>query len=122
MLWRTFVPTMMATAVISTFGLAVGARAEPMTVGFSMPDLSESFWVSLAYGVEDEAKKAGVTVVKLNAGGDANVNQQISQDPVYDPRKLRTIQRQLRERGFQFVNGLVPCFINSRRLAGWADE
>jgi TMAO reductase system protein TorT len=79
MLWRTFVSTMMATAVISTFGLAVGARAEPMTVGFSMPDLSESFWVSLAYGVEDEAKKAGVTVVKLNAGGDANVNQQISQ-------------------------------------------
>ena len=33
----------------------------------------------MAYGVDDEAKKLGVAVVKVNAGGDANVNQQISQ-------------------------------------------
>ena len=79
MLWRSFLPMMMATAFASSIGLAVGAHAEPMTIGFSMPDLAESFWVSLAYGVDDEAKKAGVTIVKLNAGGDANVNQQISQ-------------------------------------------
>ena len=41
MLWRSFLPTMMATAVVSTLGFAVGAHAEPMTIGFSMPDLSE---------------------------------------------------------------------------------
>lgn len=50
-----------------------------LTIGFSMPDSSESFWVSMAYGVQQEAKKLGVKVVKASAGGDANANQQISQ-------------------------------------------
>jgi TMAO reductase system protein TorT len=67
-------------AAVAAVGLTgVAAKAEPVTIGFSMPDLSESFWTSMAYGVDDEAKKLGVTVVKVNAGGDANVNQQISQ-------------------------------------------
>ena len=44
-----------------------------------MPDLSESFWISVAYGVDDEAKAQGATIVKANAGGDNNVDQQISQ-------------------------------------------
>jgi ABC-type sugar transport system substrate-binding protein len=70
----------MVGAIVTTIvGLAIKAYAAPLTIGLSMPDLSESFWTSLAYGVDDEAKKLGVTVVKLNAGGDGNVNQQISQ-------------------------------------------
>ena len=75
---RFFSLTMIVPAVTTLIGLATGAYAAPLTVGLSMPDLSESFWTSLAYGVDDEAKKLGVTIVKLNAGGDANVNQQIS--------------------------------------------
>lgn len=51
----------------------------PLTIGFSAPDLSASFWVSMTYGVNDEAKKLGVTVIDVNAGGDANANQQITQ-------------------------------------------
>jgi ribose transport system substrate-binding protein/inositol transport system substrate-binding protein len=76
---RRFFAPAIGAVVIAVVSLAIGAHAAPLTIGFSMPDLSESFWTSLAYGVDDEAKKLGVTVVKLNAGGDANVNQQISQ-------------------------------------------
>lgn len=53
--------------------------AAEKTIGFTMPDLASSFWISVTYGVEDEAKKKGVSVVKLNAGGDANAAQQIAQ-------------------------------------------
>jgi TMAO reductase system protein TorT len=67
-----------AAAAVIGLGFSRPAAAQ-MTIGFSMPDLSESFWISMAYGVDDEAKKAGVQVVKVNAGGDNNVNQQISQ-------------------------------------------
>ena len=44
-----------------------------------MPDLASSFWISVTYGVEEQAKAAGVEVVKVNAGGDANASQQIAQ-------------------------------------------
>jgi ABC-type sugar transport system substrate-binding protein len=54
-------------------------KGDDVTIGFSAPDLSASFWVSMTYGVTDEAKKLGVHVVSVNAGGDANANQQISQ-------------------------------------------
>lgn len=54
-------------------------NGDDITIGFSAPDLSASFWVSMTYGVTDEAKKLGVDVVSVNAGGDANANQQISQ-------------------------------------------
>jgi TMAO reductase system protein TorT len=49
------------------------------TIGMSVPSLAESFWISMVYGVKDEAKKHGVNVVITSAGGDANANQQISQ-------------------------------------------
>jgi ribose transport system substrate-binding protein len=45
----------------------------------------------MAYGVDDEAKKSGVEVVKVNAGGDANVNQQISQIQDLVQRKVSAI-------------------------------
>jgi TMAO reductase system protein TorT len=80
MKWRTFAVATAVAIVTAVVGLASGgAKAAALTIGFSMPDLSESFWTSMAYGVDDEAKKLGVTVVKVNAGGDSNVNQQISQ-------------------------------------------
>jgi ABC-type sugar transport system substrate-binding protein len=81
-----------AAACVAVVGVAVGCGAssdessstgsgggDKLTIGFSMPDSSISFWVSMAYGVEQEAKKLGVDVVTASAGGDANANQQISQ-------------------------------------------
>jgi ribose transport system substrate-binding protein len=76
------------TVAVSCFALsavAVGCGAsstssnKQVTIGFSMPDSSESFWVSMDYGVQQEAKKLGVKVITASAGGDANANQQISQ-------------------------------------------
>jgi ABC-type sugar transport system substrate-binding protein len=66
-------------AVVVGCGAGSKSKSEQLTVGFSMPDSSESFWVSMAYGVQQEAKKLGVKVVTASAGGDANANQQISQ-------------------------------------------
>lgn len=68
-----------AALALTVWSARPEAADQKMTIGFSMPDLSASFWISMAYGVDDEAKKAGVDIVKVNAGGDANVNQQISQ-------------------------------------------
>lgn len=58
---------------------ACPASAAGKTIGFSMPDLASSFWISVTYGVEEQAKAAGARVVKVNAGGDANASQQIAQ-------------------------------------------
>lgn len=49
------------------------------TIGFSVPSLTSSFWVSATYGVEKAAKEAGVQLIVVDAGGDANAMQQISQ-------------------------------------------
>jgi ribose transport system substrate-binding protein len=63
----------------SPAGGGASSSGDAPTIGFSAPDLSASFWVSMTYGVTDEAKKLGVDVVSVNAGGDSNANQQISQ-------------------------------------------
>lgn len=60
-------------------GASGGGSGDGLTIGFSAPDLSAAFWVSMAYGVQDEGKKQGVKVVTVNAGGDANADRQISQ-------------------------------------------
>jgi len=80
-----------AIVAAPVLGCPAAALAQATTIGFSMPDLSESFWISMAYGVDDEAKKANVQVVKVNAGGDANVNQQISQIQDLIQRKVGAI-------------------------------
>ncbi|MBB1632424.1 TMAO reductase system protein TorT [Cupriavidus sp. UME77] len=78
---RISIPRLRAAAALAGALLACGpAMAQKaLTIGYATPDLSSSFWISMTYGVEDEAKKLGVALVKLNAGGDANVNIQISQ-------------------------------------------
>lgn len=57
---------------------ASASSGSGVTIGFSMPELSASFWISAAYGVDTEANAEGATVIKANAGGDYNSDQQIS--------------------------------------------
>jgi ribose transport system substrate-binding protein/inositol transport system substrate-binding protein len=79
-------------ALLASVSLAPGfAQAQQKTVGLSVPSLTASFWISAVYGVEDEAKKAGVKLIKLNAGGDANASQQISQIQDLIQRKVDVI-------------------------------
>ena len=74
-----------AGVALASFGTV---HAQDITIGYATPDLSSSFWVSMTYGVEDEANKLGVKLVKLNAGGDANVSTQISQIQDLTERKV----------------------------------
>lgn len=60
-------------------GLALPAAAEEPTIGFSLPSLANSFWISAHYGVMTAAENAGVDVVVVDAGGDGNTVQQIAQ-------------------------------------------
>ncbi len=79
-------------ALVATVGLLSGAaHAAQKTVGLTVPSLTSSFWISAVYGVEEEAKKDGIKLIKLNAGGDANASQQISQIQDLIQRKVDVI-------------------------------
>lgn len=54
-------------------------QAADVTIGFSMPSMGSAFWTSATYGVEKEAEAKGVKLIKVDAGGDTNVSQQIGQ-------------------------------------------
>lgn len=92
MLRRRLAAGLLGMALLIGVGAGPGRSATPqLTIGFSMPDLSESFWTSIAYGVDNQAKKLGVHVIKVSAGGDANVNQQISQIQDLIQRRVNAI-------------------------------
>jgi TMAO reductase system protein TorT len=80
-----------AIALLSATGLGRAASAQEPTIGIAVPNLASSFWISAVYGMEDEAKKDHVAIVKLNAGGDANTSQQISQIQDLIQRKVSAI-------------------------------
>ncbi|MFO1147483.1 MAG: TMAO reductase system protein TorT [Alsobacter sp.] len=82
----SFAAMLLATVCAGT--LAGPAAAQERTIGVSVPNLASSFWISAVYGMEDEAKKAGAKLVKLNAGGDSNSSQQISQIQDLTQRKV----------------------------------
>tara|TARA_Y100000815_G_scaffold232876_2_gene223839 strand:- start:74467 stop:75417 length:951 start_codon:yes stop_codon:yes gene_type:complete len=73
----TLKKALMAAAVTLVAFTPSGASAE--TIGFSVPSLANSFWVSATYGVQKAADAAGVELVIVDAGGDANTVQQLSQ-------------------------------------------
>lgn len=72
---------------VAIFGMAnLGWSAPPkvkskkdIVLGLSAPALSEDFWVSMYYGVKEEAKKEGVKLITLNAGGYNQISNQTNQ-------------------------------------------
>jgi ABC-type sugar transport system substrate-binding protein len=68
-------------AAVELNGLLPRLTAEhTYQIGYTLPQFRDPFWVSVAYGIEDEAKKAGIEVVSSNeAGSYANLGQQLSQ-------------------------------------------
>jgi ABC-type sugar transport system substrate-binding protein len=69
-------------AGIATAAMLVAAATPGMaadTVGFAVPNLASSFWISATYGVQKAADELGVELVVVDAGGDGNAVQQISQ-------------------------------------------
>lgn len=82
------------------------ASAQPgkkITLGFSMPELQGSFWISMYYGVQDEAKKQGVDLVALNAGGFDRLDKQIQQIQDLTQRKVDAMLV-----GATTADGVVP--------------
>lgn len=72
-------PTKAAAPAGQPTAAAAAKPGEKLTLGFSMPELQGSFWISMYYGVQDEAKKQGVDLVALNAGGFDRLDRQIQQ-------------------------------------------
>jgi TMAO reductase system protein TorT len=71
-------------ASLTIFLVTVGASLAPaqqkkITLGLSWPALTHSFWIPMYFGVTDEAKKHGVELVFMNAGGFDRLDRQISQ-------------------------------------------
>jgi len=55
------------------------AAGEKGKLGISMPTIQGPWYTALLYGITDEAKKLGYETVILDAGGYANVDNQVSQ-------------------------------------------
>ncbi|HUH88342.1 MAG TPA: TMAO reductase system periplasmic protein TorT [Pusillimonas sp.] len=58
---------------------ALDKAAEPWNVCVSFPHMKDSFWLAADYGVTEEAKRQGINVQVLDAGGYTQLNNQISQ-------------------------------------------
>src|SRR5688500_15157827 len=57
-------------------GMAAGEKGK---LGVSMPTIQGPWYTALLYGISDEAEKLGYETVILDAGGYANVDNQVSQ-------------------------------------------
>jgi ribose transport system substrate-binding protein len=54
--------------------------AKPYRIGYASVDMNSDFFLGLAYGTVDEAKKAGIEIVRIvSAGGYGKVAEQVSQ-------------------------------------------
>lgn len=79
--------------------------------GYTLPQFRDPFWVSVAYGIEDEAQKAGIKIVVSNeAGSYANLGEQLAQVDDMTQRGLDAILVAPVDRV-----GIVPALDNAER-------
>ncbi len=57
----------------------VEKAAQPWNICVSFPHMKDAYWIAVDYGVAEEAKRQGVKMTLLEAGGYTNLNKQISQ-------------------------------------------
>src|SRR6185436_7717025 len=57
----------------------VEKAAEKWNICVSFPHMKDAYWLAVDYGVAEEAKRQGVKMTLLEAGGYTNLNKQISQ-------------------------------------------
>lgn len=58
---------------------ALEKASKPLRLCVSFPHMKDAFWLAANYGVVEEAKRLGVSVQVLDAGGYTALNNQISQ-------------------------------------------
>jgi ABC-type sugar transport system substrate-binding protein len=70
-----------AWAADDLLGMVEPVKAKkPYNIAYVSADMNSDFWLGLAYGVTDEANRAGVKIVRvLSAGGYGKVAEQIAQ-------------------------------------------
>jgi ribose transport system substrate-binding protein len=75
----------MATTAMATEDRLLGMvapvkAAKPYRIGYSSVDMNSDFFLSLAYGAVDEAKRSGVEITRIvSAGGYGKVAEQVAQ-------------------------------------------
>jgi protein TorT len=57
----------------------VEKASQPWNICVSFPHMKDAYWIAVDYGVAEEAKRQGVKMTLLEAGGYTNLNKQISQ-------------------------------------------
>ena len=68
-----------ASIALALASFSAHVQAAELTIGLAVPSMADAFWTSATYGVEEEAKVAGVKLIKLDAGSNTNVTQQTAQ-------------------------------------------
>ena len=53
--------------------------AQKWDICVSFPHMKDAYWLAVAYGVAEEAKRQGVKMTLVEAGGYTNLNKQVSQ-------------------------------------------
>lgn len=56
-----------------------GGSGESQTIGVSVPTVSGPFFTAMLHGINEEAKKLGINVKVMDAGGYENIDQQVTQ-------------------------------------------
>ncbi|PHQ70807.1 MAG: TMAO reductase system periplasmic protein TorT [Sneathiella sp.] len=64
--------------VVTTYS-PLEKASKPWNLCVSFPHMKDSFWVAVAYGIVSEAKRQGVNMTLLEAGGYENLPRQLSQ-------------------------------------------
>jgi ABC-type sugar transport system substrate-binding protein len=105
-------PAASGNAAVELNGLLPRLTAEKKyQIGYTLPQFRDPFWVSVAYGIEDEAKKAGLEVVSSNeAGSYADLGKQLSQVDDMTQRGLDAILVAPVDRV-----GIAPALDNAQR-------
>ena len=72
-------PFDMASPRTSVDYVPLESATEPWEICVSFPHMKDAYWLGVNYGVADEAKRLGVRMQLVEAGGYTELNRQISQ-------------------------------------------
>jgi TMAO reductase system protein TorT len=89
-----FVGKILLATTLALSGAASSQAQIPnkkILIGAALPELQGSYWISIYYGLEDEARKQGVDLAIVNAGGFDQVTRQSQQIEDLMQRKVSAL-------------------------------
>ncbi|MFC7052545.1 TMAO reductase system periplasmic protein TorT [Hansschlegelia quercus] len=116
---------------------ALDKASAPHEICVSFPHMKDAYWLAVDYGVTEEAKRLGVKLQVVEAGGYTELNKQISQieDCVSSGAKavvigaisydgLNNLIAELKAKKIvvvDMINGVSSKQVDAKALASWAD-